>query len=72
MRTCYVVILVERGVVDWDGVKVFLTEKAAMENLLEIATDMWKAEPDSFKWDAYALAASSEHFYATIFEKEEV
>lgn len=66
----WVVVLIEHGAVDGDGVKVFTDKDAAIENFLEVADDIQLVESDTYNLDMAMLQAWSENYAVTIFEKE--
>lgn len=67
--TVWVVVLVDHGVVDADGVQVFDTEQAAVENFMEVADDIRLVESDTFEIDLASWSAWSKTYSVNIFEK---
>lgn len=69
MTIVWVVVLTDHGVVDDDGVQVFDSEQAAVENFMEVADDIRLMESDSYEQDLACWSAWSENYSVHIFEK---
>ena len=67
--TVWVVVMVDHGVVDGDGILVFDTEQAAVENFMEVADDIQLIESDTYEQDLASWSAWSKNYSVNIFEK---
>lgn len=68
--TVWIVILVDHGAIDADGVQVFTTEQAAVENFMQVWDDIQMMESDTCKLDMASWCAWSENYSLLILEKE--